>query len=210
MLSEQRKKALEKANRVRTERAHLKQEISRGRARVEPLILAPPSWLETAEVLLFFRGVRKMGRATTAEMGHQVGIAGLRTTFMELTQRQRWALVEFVRNSRRFPADGHARPAGTGRKPIVTNGRIWNDDLRTKVIQSGLSLQEIANRCGFERTDGKADGTSLAVALGLKANITRGRPSWQKSITTEQARAITEAIGLDPHEIGGNGANTAL
>jgi NMD protein affecting ribosome stability and mRNA decay len=58
---EQRRLALIKANEIRHERAVLKRDIRAGRQKLAPLLLNPPSYLETAKIIEFVLAVPRIG-----------------------------------------------------------------------------------------------------------------------------------------------------
>ena len=94
---EQRMSALGDANRIRTARAMLKNDLATGRARVEDVLTHPPAFAATAKVsdLLLavpgFGPVRATRALTRCQISHGKTAAGL-------SERQRVALVALLRS----------------------------------------------------------------------------------------------------------------
>ena len=92
----QRMEALERANRIRTQRAQLKRDLKAGRASIHDLLLEPPEYLETAKVFDMLLAVPKYGRVKVNKI-----LVGCRIspskTIGGLSPRQRTELVSMLR-----------------------------------------------------------------------------------------------------------------
>jgi hypothetical protein len=88
----QRMEALERANEIRTRRAHLKG----GRAKIHDLLLEPPTYVETAKVFDMLLAVPKYGRVKVNKVLVQCRISPSKT-IGGLSQRQRTELVSMLR-----------------------------------------------------------------------------------------------------------------
>lgn len=96
----QRLEALERANVVRTRRAELKRDLKSGRQSIEPLLLNPPEWLETAKVIDLLLAVPKFGRVRAGKVLNNCRVS-LSKSVGGLTERQRAELVDALRMTRR-------------------------------------------------------------------------------------------------------------
>lgn len=92
----QRMEALDKANRVRSQRAQIKKDLKTGRAHIILVIQEPPEYLLTAKVFDMLMAVPKYGKVkatrflTTCRISHGKTIGGL-------SDRQRYELLELLR-----------------------------------------------------------------------------------------------------------------
>jgi hypothetical protein len=89
---QQRRDALENANRVRVRRAQLKRDLKAGRASVHEILLDPPAWVETMPVFDLLLAVPNVGRSKANKMTlrHRVSPS---KTIGGLTVRQRAELL---------------------------------------------------------------------------------------------------------------------
>ncbi|MDX6679289.1 MAG: hypothetical protein QOE31_3341 [Solirubrobacteraceae bacterium] len=92
----QRMDALERANKVRTERAKLKRDLKGGRRSIHDLLTDPPAYIETAKVFDMLLAVPKYGRVKTNKVLTQCRISPSKT-IGGLSQRQRDELVSLLR-----------------------------------------------------------------------------------------------------------------
>jgi hypothetical protein len=87
---------LGKANEVRVARARLKQRLRDGNAQIEQILIRPPAYVSTAEVLDLLLAVPKIGPArahrllASARVGHTKAVGGL-------SERQRTQLIDLLR-----------------------------------------------------------------------------------------------------------------
>ncbi len=94
---EQRLRALEQANEVRTARAELKKELASGKLElVQILAVPPPPCVRTARVLDLLLVLPKIGSVRAARILAQCGIAHSKT-LAGLSERQRGELINFFR-----------------------------------------------------------------------------------------------------------------
>ena len=93
---EQRRRALEQANEVRTARAALKKELAAGKVELVQILAAPPPWLRTARVRDILLVLPKIGPVRAAHILAHCGIAHSKT-LAGLTERQRRELTNFFR-----------------------------------------------------------------------------------------------------------------
>lgn len=93
---DQRIRALQYANQVRTDRARLKQELALGRVRIEEVIARPPSFAQTAKVYDLLLAVPKVGPAKAGRSLSRCRIASSKTVG-GLTERQREELIGLFR-----------------------------------------------------------------------------------------------------------------
>jgi hypothetical protein len=91
----QRLDALERANRVRTERAKLKKDLKGGRASIHALLLQPPPCVESAKVIDMLLAVPKYGRVKAGKVLQQCRISPSKT-IGGLSERQRAELVSLL------------------------------------------------------------------------------------------------------------------
>lgn len=102
-------------------------------------------------------------------------------------------------------------------KPPPGTEYVPNDRLREAFLESGLTAQEVARRCGwfythragYVRRDGtrkqrtSPNGTEVRRVLGLKANGNyKGTQYVCKSLRYETALEIARALELDPVDVG--------
>lgn len=89
---EQRRRAIKRANVVRSRRAVLRRDLKAGRACLTPLLADPPAWLTTAKVFDVLLILPKYGRVKVAKTLKRAGVSpGARCG--GLTERQRAALL---------------------------------------------------------------------------------------------------------------------
>lgn len=93
---DQRLRALEMANEIRTRRAQLKRDLKAGRQRIDLLLLAPPEWLDSAKVFDIILAVPKYGRVKVNRILNQCRISPSKT-ISGLSERQRAELVALLR-----------------------------------------------------------------------------------------------------------------
>lgn len=93
---DQRMRALEAANEIRTRRAQLKRDLKAGRAQIEGLLLDPPEYLETAKVFDMMLAVPKYGRVKVNRILNQCRVSPSKT-IGGLSVRQRSELVALLR-----------------------------------------------------------------------------------------------------------------
>jgi len=92
----QRLDALERANKVRIQRAELKRDLKGGRISIDTLLLDPPTYVETAKVFDMLLAVPKYGRVKVNKVLTQCRISPSKT-IGGLSQRQRDELVKLLR-----------------------------------------------------------------------------------------------------------------
>ena len=93
---EQRMKALNRANEIRSARAQLKRDLKAGKARIEKLLLDPPEYVLSAKVFDMILAVPKYGRVKANKILGQCRISPSKT-IGGLSERQRAELVQFLR-----------------------------------------------------------------------------------------------------------------
>jgi len=93
---EQRLRALEQANQVRTARAALKQELAAGKIELAHILADPPPCMRTARVRDLLLVLPKIGSVRAARILAHCGIAHSKT-LGGLTERQRGELINFFR-----------------------------------------------------------------------------------------------------------------
>ena len=93
---DQRMRALEAANEIRTRRAQLKRDLKAGKVNIEGLLLDPPDYLETAKVFDMMLAVPKYGRVKVNRILNQCRISPSKT-IGGLSVRQRGELVAQLR-----------------------------------------------------------------------------------------------------------------
>lgn len=94
---DQRMRALELANEIRTQRAQLKRDLKAGRQTIEGLLLDPPEWLHSAKVFDIMLAVPKYGRVKVNRILNQCRISPSKT-IGGLSERQRGELVTLLRS----------------------------------------------------------------------------------------------------------------
>lgn len=92
----QRRKALVKANVIRTQRAVAKKDLKAGRLSIHDLLLEPPTWMETMKVFDLMLAAPKYGRTKVNKILMQCRISPSKTVG-GLSQRQRTELVSMLR-----------------------------------------------------------------------------------------------------------------
>lgn len=92
----QRRKALVKANVIRTKRATAKIDLKAGRLGIHDLLLEPPKWMETMKVFDLMLATPKYGRVKVNKILTQCRISPSKT-IGGLSQRQRTELVSMLR-----------------------------------------------------------------------------------------------------------------
>src|ERR1700716_815093 len=92
----QRMEALQRANDIRTRGAQLKRDLKAGRQPIHELLLAPPEYLETAQVFDLLLAVPKYGRVKVNKILTQCRISPSKT-IGGLSQRQRAELGTLMR-----------------------------------------------------------------------------------------------------------------
>jgi hypothetical protein len=93
---DQRMKALEMANEIRSRRAQLKRDLKAGKVRIDILLLDPPSWLGSAKVFDIILAVPKYGRVKVNRILNSCRISPSKT-IGGLSERQRAELVALLR-----------------------------------------------------------------------------------------------------------------
>jgi hypothetical protein len=93
---DQRMRALEKANEIRSRRAQLKRDLKAGKVKVETLLLDPPEWVLSAKAFDMILAVPKYGRVKANRIMNQCRISPSKT-IGGLSERQRAELVAQVR-----------------------------------------------------------------------------------------------------------------
>lgn len=89
---EQRKTALQRANKIRSSRSSYKRDLRAGRKDLSEVILNPPEWMHTAKIYELLLAVPKIGRVkaskaiAAARVSHSKTVGGL-------SPRQRHDLV---------------------------------------------------------------------------------------------------------------------
>lgn len=92
----QRREALNRANRIRSERAILKGDIRAGRVVIHDLLLDPPEFIETAKVFDLLLAVPKLGRVKVNKILAQCRVSPSKT-IGGLSPRQRTEIVSLLR-----------------------------------------------------------------------------------------------------------------
>jgi len=92
----QRMDALQRANKIRTQRAQLKRDLKAGRHSIRQLLLAPPEYVETAKVFDMLLAVPKYGRVKVNKILAHCRISPSKT-IGGLSERQRAELVSLLR-----------------------------------------------------------------------------------------------------------------
>jgi hypothetical protein len=92
---DQRKRALEQANEIRSKRAALKRDLKASRVKITDLLMNPPDYLRTAKVFDMLMAVPKIGRvkANNALKACRVSTS---KTFGGLSERQRKEIVAYL------------------------------------------------------------------------------------------------------------------
>ena len=93
---DQRMKALQKANNIRSERAKLKRDLKAGKKKIETLLLDPPEYVLSAKTFDMLLAVPKLGRVKANRILTQCRISPSKT-IGGLSERQRGELVTQLR-----------------------------------------------------------------------------------------------------------------
>ncbi len=93
---DQRMRALEAANEIRTRRARLKKDLKAGKVQIDKLLLDPPEYLGSAKVFDLMLAVPKYGRVKVNRVLNQCRISPSKT-IGGLSVRQRSELVAHLR-----------------------------------------------------------------------------------------------------------------
>jgi hypothetical protein len=93
---DQRMRALQKANDIRTARAQLKRDLKAGKARIETLLLDPPDYVMSAKAIDMILAVPKYGRVKANRILGSCRISPSKT-IGGLSERQRAELVTQLR-----------------------------------------------------------------------------------------------------------------
>jgi hypothetical protein len=93
---DQRMRALEAANEIRTKRAKLKKDLKAGKMRIDALLMDPPEYLHSAKVFDLMLAVPKYGRVKVNRVLNQCRISPSKT-IGGLSVRQRAELVALLR-----------------------------------------------------------------------------------------------------------------
>ncbi len=88
--------ALQRANEIRSARAHLKRELKAGRVQIHTVLLDPPDYLQNAKVSELLLAVPKYGRVKVNRLLLQCRISSSKT-LGGLSERQRRELVANLR-----------------------------------------------------------------------------------------------------------------
>jgi hypothetical protein len=90
---DQRLDALDRANRIRVQRAQLKRELKSGQTSFDRILLDPPDYVLTAKVYDMLLAVPRLGRVRAGRLLTQCRISQAKT-IGGLSERQRGELVE--------------------------------------------------------------------------------------------------------------------
>ena len=93
---EQRMRALNRANEIRSKRAQLMRDVKAGKAKVESLLLDPPDYVMSAKAFDMILAVPKYGRVKANKILTQCRISPSKT-IGGLSQRQRTELIGLLR-----------------------------------------------------------------------------------------------------------------
>jgi hypothetical protein len=94
--SEQRMRALRRANEIRSSRAQLKRDLKAGKRKIESLLLDPPDYVLSAKAFDMILAVPKYGRVKANKILTQCRISPSKT-IGGLSERQRAELVHMLR-----------------------------------------------------------------------------------------------------------------
>jgi hypothetical protein len=94
--SEQRMRALQRANEIRSARAQLKRDLKAGKMKIEHLLLDPPDYVLSAKAFDMILAVPKYGRVKANKILTQCRISPSKT-IGGLSERQRAELVHMLR-----------------------------------------------------------------------------------------------------------------
>ena len=90
---DQRLDALDRANRIRVQRAQLKRELKSGQTSFDRILLDPPDYVLTAKVYDMLLAVPRLGRVRAGRLLTQCRISQAKT-IVGLSERQRGELVD--------------------------------------------------------------------------------------------------------------------
>ena len=93
---EQRFRALQRANEIRSARAKLKQDLASGKLDLAGIVADPPEWVMSARVRDLLLALPRIGPVKAGRILAQCGIAHSKT-LGGLTDRQRAELIDFFR-----------------------------------------------------------------------------------------------------------------
>src|SRR5919197_2950058 len=93
---EQRMRALQRANEIRSKRAELKRDLKAGKTKIEALLLDPPDYVMSAKAFDMILAVPKYGRVKANKILTQCRLSPSKT-IGGLSQRQRGELVSQIR-----------------------------------------------------------------------------------------------------------------
>jgi hypothetical protein len=93
---EQRMRALNRANEIRSARAQLKRDLKAGKVKIETLLLDPPEYVLSAKAFDMILAVPKYGRVKANKILGQCRISPSKT-IGGLSERQRAELVQHLR-----------------------------------------------------------------------------------------------------------------
>ena len=93
---EQRLRALQRANEIRSARAKLKQDLASGKLDLAGIVADPPEWVMSARVRDLWLALPRIGPVKAGRILAQCGIAHSKT-LGGLTDRQRAELIDFFR-----------------------------------------------------------------------------------------------------------------
>jgi hypothetical protein len=93
---EQRMRALQRANEIRSARAQLKRDLKASKAKIETLLLDPPEYVMSAKAFDMILAVPKYGRVKANKILTQCRISPSKT-IGGLSERQRAELVQLLR-----------------------------------------------------------------------------------------------------------------
>ncbi len=94
--TEQRMRALRRANEIRSARAQLKRDLKAGKVKIEQLLRDPPEYVLSAKAFDMIVAVPKYGRVKANKILTQCRISPSKT-IGGLSERQRGELVAFLR-----------------------------------------------------------------------------------------------------------------
>lgn len=93
----QRMKALHRANKVRSDRARLKEDLKKGEVDIAEVLEEPPGYIHTAKVIDLLMAVPQCGRVRTIKTLERCRVSPSKTV-IGLTPRQRRELVDHLRD----------------------------------------------------------------------------------------------------------------
>lgn len=90
--------ALDRANEIRTKRAHLKKDLKAGRLSIYPYIMDPPAWVCTMHLFDLMMALPKYGRVKVNRILVQCRISPSKTV-EGLSERQRGEILSHLRRT---------------------------------------------------------------------------------------------------------------